>query len=111
MPDDGYRQVSTSIDSKEAAEALASSAVRARVAACAQVLGPIASTYWWEGRLDRAEEYLIVFKTPVDRAGALQEHVLAAHPYDVPEIIHTPITGGNPAYLAWLTTETRDGER
>ncbi len=107
MPDDGYRQVSTTIDSKEAAEALASSAVRARVAACAQVLGPIASTYWWEGRVERAQEYLIVFKTPADRAGALQEHLLAAHPYDVPEIIAWPVSQGLPAYLGWVESETR----
>jgi periplasmic divalent cation tolerance protein len=107
MPETGYSQVSTTIDSKEAAESLASSAVEARVAACAQVVGPIRSTYWWEGKVDRADEYLIFFKTPSDKADDLQAHLLAAHSYDVPEIIHTPIIGGNPAYLAWLTEETR----
>jgi periplasmic divalent cation tolerance protein len=106
VPDTDYSQVSTTTDSCEAAEALASSAVEARVAACAQVVGPIKSTYWWEGKIDKAEEYLILFKTPNDQADALQEHILAHHSYDVPEVIRTPITGGNPAYLAWLTDET-----
>jgi periplasmic divalent cation tolerance protein len=100
-------QVSTTIDSAAAADALAGSAVTARLAACGQVVGPIKSTYWWQGQVESAEEWLIVFKTDADQAAALQEHILAHHSYDVPEIIHTPITGGNPAYLGWLTAETR----
>lgn len=107
MSDGQYSQVSTTTDSREAAEALASSAVEARVAACAQVVGPIKSTYWWQGKIDQAEEYLILYKTPNDTVEALQEHILGHHSYDVPEIIRTPITGGNPAYLAWLSDETR----
>jgi periplasmic divalent cation tolerance protein len=109
VPDIEYSQVSTTTDSREAAETLASSAVEARVAACAQVVGPIKSTYWWEGKVDHADEYLIIYKTPNDQADALQAHILAHHGYDVPEVIRTPITGGNPAYLAWLTDETRAG--
>ncbi|MBB5874576.1 periplasmic divalent cation tolerance protein [Allocatelliglobosispora scoriae] len=102
-----YVQVSTTTDSADRAAELVSSAVAARVAACGQVVGPITSTYWWQGAQETAEEWLILFKTPADRAAALQQHILAGHGYDVPEIIHTPIIGGNPAYLAWLTAETR----
>jgi periplasmic divalent cation tolerance protein len=102
-----FSQVSTTTDSQEAAAALARSAVEARVAACAQVVGPITSTYWWAGQVDSAQEWLILFKTPNDRVDALQEHLLRHHSYDVPEVIRTPITGGNPAYLTWLSAETR----
>jgi len=52
----------------------------------------------------------VVFKTTSDRAEALIAHVRAEHTYDTPEIIVTPVTGGNPAYLAWLDEETRSGE-
>jgi periplasmic divalent cation tolerance protein len=106
VPDSDYCQVSTTTGSREAGEALAGSAVAARVAACAQVVGPIRSFYRWEGKNEKAEEYLILFKTPNGRAEALQAHILAHHTYDVPEVIRTPITGGNPAYLAWLAEET-----
>ena len=77
------------------------------VAACAQVLGPITSVYRWEGRVDDSTEWLVLFKTANDRVDALQAHILGNHSYAVPEVIRTPIVGGSPAYLAWLTAETR----
>jgi periplasmic divalent cation tolerance protein len=107
LPGSGYCQVLTTIGSREDADALAHSAVRARLAACAQVVGPISSTFWWDGEVATAEEWLILYKTPTDRTEALQAHILRHHSYEVPEVIHTPVTGGHPAYLAWLTTQTR----
>lgn len=107
MFDVSYYQVSTTTDTRGAASALAESAVRARLAACAQVLGPITSTYWWEGKIDQAEEYLVLLKTTAERAAALQAHLIAEHSYDVPEVICTPIVAGNPAYLSWVGEETR----
>jgi Uncharacterized protein involved in tolerance to divalent cations len=100
-------QVITTTDSREAADGLARSAVEARVAACAQVVGPITSTYWWEGKIETAEEWQVVFKTTVERYAALEENIRTHHSYDVPEILCTPVTAGNPAYLEWVTTETR----
>jgi periplasmic divalent cation tolerance protein len=102
-----YCQVSTTIDSSNAAAELARSAVAARVAACGQVVGPIKSVYWWEGKIDDAEEWLVFFKTTAAQSNALVEHIRSRHSYNVPEIISTPIMGGNPAYLAWIAEETR----
>jgi periplasmic divalent cation tolerance protein len=103
----GYCQVSTTINSPDAATELARTAVEARVAACGQVVGPINSVYRWEGRVDSAQEWLVLFKTTAERVDALIEHVQALHSYHVPEIISTPITGGSPAYLEWISDETR----
>jgi periplasmic divalent cation tolerance protein len=102
-------QVSTTTDSREAAEVLARSAVEARVAACGQVLGPITSVYRWQDGIEDATEWLVLFKTTAERSGALVDHVRERHSYDVPEVVVTPITGGNPAYLAWLGEETAGG--
>jgi periplasmic divalent cation tolerance protein len=102
-----HYQVSTTTDSPEAAAELARSAVQARVAACGQVVGPIRSVYRWQGKIDNATEWLVLFKTTADRSAALVDHVRSAHTYEVPEIIVTPITGGNPAYLTWVREETR----
>lgn len=108
MPDEPqYLQVSTTTDSAEAAAELARSAVQERAAACGQVVGPVTSCYWWEGRLDSATEWLVVFKTATDRSEALVEHIRAHHPYDTPEIIATPVVGGSPSYLDWVRAETR----
>lgn len=107
MPEHEYCQVVTTTDSREGADALARGAVEARVAACAQVVGPISSTYWWEGAVEAAEEWQVVFKTTTARYAALEEHVRSHHSYDVPEILCSPVTAGNPAYLAWVSTEAR----
>jgi periplasmic divalent cation tolerance protein len=105
MVDSEFCQVMTAIDSREAADALAQAAVWGRLAACAQVVGPIASTYWWENAVESAEEWLVLFKTRTDRYDALEEHIRDNHPYDLPEILCTPVTRGNPAYLAWVRQE------
>ncbi len=107
MPGAEYCQVSTTTGSRGAAAELARSAVQARVAACGQVVGPLTSVYRWQGRVDEATEWLVLFKTAADRSDALVEHVRSRHSYDVPEIIVTPVTGGDPGYLAWLRAETR----
>jgi periplasmic divalent cation tolerance protein len=105
----GYEhcQVVTTIDSREAADRLARGAVAGRVAACAQVLGPIASTYRWNGRIESAEEWQVTFKTTTGRYESLEEHIREQHSYDVPEILCSPVIAGNPAYLQWLSAETR----
>ena len=100
-------QVVTTTTSRTAADALARSAVADRVAACAQVVGPITSTYWWEGKIETAEEWQVFFKTTFERYAALEANIRANHTYDMPEILCTPVVAGNPAYLEWLTTQTR----
>lgn len=101
-----HYQVTTTTDARAAADGLARSAVNARVAACGQVVGPIKSTYWWDGKVETAEEWYVVFKTTADRYPALEEHIRHNHSYDVPEIVATPVVVGNPAYLAWVSAET-----
>lgn len=98
--------VTTTTDNPDEAQSLAASAVQARLAACAQVSTPIASTYWWEGKVETAQEYRVDFKTRAELADRLTQHVKAAHSYDTPEVIVTPIVGGNPAYLEWIAAET-----
>jgi periplasmic divalent cation tolerance protein len=82
-------------------------AVERRLAACAQVSGPLSSTYWWEGVVMSTSEYLCTLKTRSGRLPALIEAVREAHSYEVPEIVALPMTAGDPAYLAWIEEETR----
>jgi periplasmic divalent cation tolerance protein len=102
-----YIQVVTTVDSTDAAAAMARSAVNARVAACAQVSGPIQSTYWWQGAVEDAQEWVITFKATRAGYDALERHIRENHSYDTPEILALPILAGNPAYLAWVSAETR----
>lgn len=102
-----YLQVQTTTDSRAEAMELAHDAVEARLAACAQVAGPITSTYWWEEGLERAEEWLIILKLPADGYEALADFLAERHSYDEPEITATPIVAGSAAYLSWISEETR----
>ena len=102
-----YLQVQTTTDSRAEAMDLARAAVEARLAACAQVAGPVASTYWWDDGLERAEEWMLILKLPIDRYQELAEFLTQRHSYDEPEIIATPIVAGSPAYLGWIEEETR----
>ena len=102
-----YVQVFTTVEKREDADRIASEVVRKRVAACAQILGPIRSLYWWKGKVEEAGEWLCVLKTRKDLFPALEQEIKSIHPYDVPEIIALPIVAGSEAYLQWIDTETR----
>jgi periplasmic divalent cation tolerance protein len=110
-PEAHYLQVQTTTDSRAEAMELCRAAVEARLAACAQVAGPVASMYWWEEGLERAEEWLVLFKLPADRFDELSAFLSERHSYDEPEIVALPIVTGSPAYLAWMREETRPGDR
>jgi periplasmic divalent cation tolerance protein len=101
-----YLQVQTTTDSRAEAMELARAAVEARLAACAQVAGPVASTYWWEGGIERAEEWLLLLKLPAARLGELTAFLTERHSYDEPEIVALPIVAGSPSFLSWLREET-----
>jgi periplasmic divalent cation tolerance protein len=88
--------------SKQEAETIAQSLVEAKLIACANILGPVSSHFHWSGKIERAEEYLVLMKSRVDLFGELSEKVKSLHSYEVPEIVALPITEGSKAYFDWL---------
>ena len=99
-------QVVTTTETREDADRLARSAVEHRLAACAQVAGPITSWYWWEEAVQTAAEWQCVLKTTAARFPDLRAHLEREHPYETPEIVATPIVDGSAAYLEWIARET-----
>ena len=97
----------TTTDSRAEAMDLARAAVEARLAACGQVAGPVASTYWWNDELERAEEWFVFFKLPADRYDELAAFLAERHSYDEPEIVATAIVAGSASFLGWIRDETR----
>ncbi len=102
-----YLQVQTTTDSRAEAMELARAAVEARLAACGQVAGPVASTYWWNDEIERSEEWFVFLKLPADRYEELAAFLAERHSYDEPEIVATPIVAGSASFLAWIQDETR----
>jgi periplasmic divalent cation tolerance protein len=96
--------IMTTVDSDDAAAALASSLLERRLAACVQEVR-INSRYRWQGELRYDAEILLLVKTSKQAAEAAMDLIRDIHNYEVPEIIAVPIDAGLPAYLQWLTAE------
>jgi periplasmic divalent cation tolerance protein len=103
----GAIQVITTTGTKQDASKVARALIEARLAACVQVVGPVTSRYWWKDEIEEAEEWLCLIKTTANLFERLEEAIRAAHPYDVPEILATPVVAGSADYLAWLRGEVR----
>lgn len=102
-----YVQVTTTTETQANARTIAHEVVGKRLAACVQVIGPITSTYWWQGKIEITEEWLCVIKSKVALYKELEQTIRAIHPYEEPEIIATPIAKGSKGYLVWLDENTR----
>jgi len=98
--------VETKIDSRDGAHKIAQALVERRLAAAAQVSGPIASTYWWKGHIEHAEEWACTAKTRRDLYGLLERAIRELHPYETPSIVATPVVAAGHGYLEWVEAET-----
>lgn len=100
-----YVQVQTTTERREEAEAIAGELVAQRLAACVQIVGPITSTYRWQGQVERADEWLLLIKTTGAMCERVEEAIRHLHPYEVPEIIALPIERGSEGYLGWVAAQ------
>jgi len=96
-------QVLTTVGSEEDAERISIALVERRLAACVQTVGPIASRYRWQGKVETAREWQCLAKTEAARYPEVEAAIRELHPYDEPEIVATPIVAGSAGYLAWVS--------
>ena len=88
---------------------IAQGLVEKRVAACVNTVSGVRSLYWWQGKMESAQELLLVVKTRSSLVPMVTDVVKRLHSYTVPEVIALPIVGGNQQYLDWLLAETKTG--
>ena len=81
---------------------LARTLVEERLVACINILPVMESVYRWEGRIDQSRERQIVMKTVRERVEELKRRLEELHPFDVPEFLVVPVSGGGDRYLAWV---------
>jgi periplasmic divalent cation tolerance protein len=103
-----YLQVLTTTGSEQEAERIAAALVERRLAACVQIVGPIASRYRWQGEVEAAREWICLVKTEASRYAELEATIAELHSYEEPEIVATPIVAGSAGYLAWLGKQVKD---
>lgn len=97
-----FLQLTTTTATRDDAQRIAERLVARKLAGCVQISGPIASTYRWQGKTENSEEWMCTIKTARPQLAEIQCLIAEIHPYDVPELIATPIVGGSESYLAWL---------
>jgi len=85
---------------------LATTLVEERLAACINLLSPMESVYRWHGVVERAAERQVIIKTAATVVEALLARLKALHPYEVPEMLVLPVTGGGDEYLRWIGENT-----
>jgi periplasmic divalent cation tolerance protein len=88
---------------KGEAEKISKLLLKERLIACANIVSPVTSFFNWIGKMEKAEECLIVMKSRRDLFAKVVEHVKSLHSYEVPEVLALPIVGGSKAYLDWMS--------
>ena len=102
MADSSYIVVLITTPDPGEAEKISRLLLEQKKAACVNIIPGVASAYWWEGKIESAEESLLIAKTSATQLPGLISLVKAAHSYRVPEIIALPVNGGNRDYLEWI---------
>jgi len=89
--------------SREEANKIVNALLNEKLIACANVFGPVSSSFWWQGKIDKAEEYLVFMKTEAELFEKITSCIKRLHSYEVPEIIALPIVKGFKPYLEWIS--------
>jgi periplasmic divalent cation tolerance protein len=92
------------------AEAAGRTLVERRLCACVNILPGMVSLYWWQGKIDRGDEVVMIIKTRASLAEAVRAAVRQMHSYTTPAILVLPIESVDPDYHAWIVNETQ-GEK
>ncbi|MBX3419466.1 MAG: divalent-cation tolerance protein CutA [Pirellulaceae bacterium] len=95
-------KVTTTADNREVLQRLAEKLIELRLGGCMQISGPVESHYVWEGRHETSVEYVLTIKTAAELFDRLCDNIHSHHPYQVPQIVATPISKISPAYESWL---------
>ena len=101
------RLILTTAPSREEANAIAFELVSRRLAACVNIIGPMASVYHWQGEVERSEEFLILVKSTEAQLLPIQDAIRELHSYKVPEVLSFAVESGLESYLEWVTASVR----
>jgi periplasmic divalent cation tolerance protein len=97
-----YIVVLVTVPSRQEGETIASSLVAERLCACVNIVDGLTSFFWWENKIDKAAESLLIIKTRQELLDKLTARVQSLHSYTCPEVIALPVVGGSKGYLDWI---------
>lgn len=96
-----YSFIYITASSKDEAEKIAKALLEDRLAACVNIF-PINSMFWWEGKIENANEYAMIVKTTAEKFAEIRKKVKELHSYKVPCICEIPISRGLREFLDWI---------
>ena len=102
-----YIVLFTTASNSEEAHKIAKVLLSQRKAACVNIVSGVSSLFWWQDKLDSAQENLLIIKTKASLLSQIVTLIREIHSYEVPEIIALPIIGGNQDYLEWIDKEAK----
>ena len=103
--------VLTTCGSREIADRLALALVEQRLAACVNVIQGVRSTYRWAGRIEQADEFVLMIKTAGEKLAAIEATIRAVSGYELPELVAVEIAGGSADYLDWVAAALAEGRK
>ena len=102
-----YVVVVVTTTDKQEAEKIVRRLLGEKLIACANIISPVSSHFHWSGKIERADECLVLMKSRKDLFEKLAETVKSLHSYEVPEILALPIINGSKTYMDWLESYLR----
>ena len=109
MPE--FVQVLTTVGNQDEARRIADALIERRLAACVHIVGPVESFYRWQGKIEDANEAVMIVKTRMSLAEKVTAGVKSGHSYETPAVLVLPILGGSQPYIDWILAETEKAER
>ncbi len=97
-----YNIVLMTASTKEEAVRIVHTLLEERLIACANIMDPVSSFFWWQGKIEEEKEVLVIMKSHETLFKKLSKRVMELHSYDTPEILALPIVNGSPSYLDWM---------
>jgi len=106
----GFMIVLTTTDSREEAERISQALLEERLVACVNIIDNVYSLFWWQNKIDKTQEFLLLMKTHEKLFAKLEEKLRSLHSYQVPEIVGLPITTLSEPYMKWLKENLQKAE-
>ncbi|GJD12849.1 Protein CutA 1, chloroplastic [Galdieria sulphuraria] len=106
-----YVVVYCTVPDVETARTISNWLVEKSLAACVNTVSGVESAYWWEGKVERDQELLLIIKTRSELVSTVANEIRTKHPYDLPEVISLPIQGGLQEYLQWIGSSTEQPKK
>ena len=102
-----YTTYPSIVEAEQAGRAL----VERRLAACVNILPGMVSHYWWEGKVERGEEVVMIVKTRASLSQDIERTIKKMHSYTTPAVLVIALESVEQEYLGWLMAETEGAKK